>query len=41
MDMSEFDVIIGMNWLTAHWVVIDCYRRKVTAYTHDGSCVMF
>ena len=19
MDMSEFDVIIGMDWLTAHW----------------------
>ena len=33
MDMSEFDVIIGMDWLTAHRVVIDCDRRRVTAYT--------
>ena len=41
MDMSEFDVIIGMNWLMAHRVVIDCDRRRVTAYTQYGSCVMF
>ena len=33
MDMSEFDVIPGMDWLTAYWVVIDCVRRRVTAYT--------
>ena len=31
MDMSEFDVILGMDWLTAYRVVIDCERRRVTA----------
>ena len=36
MDMSEFDVILGMDWLTAYRVVIDCERRRVTAYTQDG-----
>ena len=41
MDMLEFDVIIGMDWLTAHRVVIDCDRMRVIAYTQDGSCVMF
>ena len=41
MDMSEFDVILGMDWLTAHRVVIDYDRRSVTAYTLDGICVMF
>ena len=41
MDMSEFDVIIGMDWLTAHRVVIDCDHKRVTAYTQDGSYVMF
>ena len=35
MDMSEFDVILRMNWLTTHQVVIDCDRRRVTAYTLD------
>ena len=33
MDMSEFDVILGMDWLAAYRVVIDCERRRVTAYT--------
>ena len=32
MDMLEFDVILGMDWLTAYRVVIDCERRRVTAY---------
>ena len=33
MDMSEFDVILRMDWLTAYKVVIDCERQRVTAYT--------
>ena len=33
MDMSEFNVILGMDWLTAYRVVIDCERKRVTAYT--------
>ena len=41
MDMTEFDVILGMEWLTTHRVVIDCERRKVTAYTQDGTRVTF
>ena len=41
MDMSEFDVILGMDWLTAYRVVIDCERGRVTAYTQDGTRVVF
>ena len=41
MDMSEFDVILGMDWLTAYKVIIDCERRRVTAYTQDGTRVVF
>ena len=41
MDMLEFDVILRMDWLTAYRVVIDCERRRVTAYTQDGICVVF
>ena len=33
MDMSKFDVILGMDWLTAYRVIIDCERRRVTTYT--------
>ena len=41
MNMSEFDVILGMDWLTAYRVVIDCERRRVTAYMQDGTRVVF
>ena len=41
MDMSEFDVILGMDWLTAYRVVIDYERRRVTAYMQDGTRVVF
>ena len=33
LDMSEFDVILRMDWLMAYRVVIDCERRRATAYT--------
>ena len=41
MDMSEFDVILGMDWLIAYKVVTDCERRRVTAYTQDGTRLYF
>ena len=41
MDMSEFDVILGMDWLTVYRVVIDCECRRVTAYTQDDTRVVF
>ena len=41
MDMSEFDVILGMDWLIAYRIVIDCERRRVTAYTQDGTRMVF
>ena len=41
MDMSEFDVILGMDWLTTYKVVIDCERMRVTAYTQNGTRVVF
>ena len=41
MDMSEFDAILGMDWLTAYRVVINYEHRRVTAYTQDGTRVTF
>ena len=35
MDISEFDDILRMDWLTAYRVVIDCDCRWVTVYTQD------
>ena len=41
LDMSKFDVILRMDWLIAYRVVIDCERRRVTAYTQDGTRMVF
>ena len=41
MGMSKFDVILGMDWLMAYKVVIDCERRRVTTYTQEGTRVTF
>ena len=41
MAMSEFDVILGMDWLTSYRVVIVCERRRVTAYMQDVTRVVF
>ena len=39
--MSEFDVILGVDWLMAHRVVIDCEHRRATDYTRDSIRVTF
>ena len=41
MDMTEFNVILGMGWLTTHRFVIDYKHRRVTPYTQDVTRVMF
>ena len=41
IDMSEFDVILGMDWLTTYRIVIDYEHRRVTTNTQDGTHVTF
>ena len=41
MDILYFNFILGMDWLTAHRVVIDYDRMRITAYTQDDICVIF
>ena len=41
MEMSEFDVIMGMDWLITYRIVIDCERKRVTAYMQDGTRMVF
>ena len=41
LDMSEFDVILRMDWLIAYRVVIDCERKRVTAYMQNGNRMVF
>ena len=41
LDMSQFGVILRMGWLIAYKVVINCERRRVTAYTQEGNRMVF
>ncbi|XP_028091504.1 uncharacterized protein LOC114291829 [Camellia sinensis] len=41
MNMSDFDIILGMDWLSAHRAMIDCYHKRVTVCTPSGTCFQF
>ena len=30
LEILEFDVILGMDWLSAHHIVLDCFNKVVT-----------
>ncbi|GJT06199.1 putative reverse transcriptase domain-containing protein [Tanacetum coccineum] len=38
LDMCEFDIILGMDWLSAHHATIDCHSRRMFLY-HDQPIV--
>ena len=29
LDMRDFDVVLGMDWLSRHRVTLDCYKKEV------------
>ncbi|XP_028108693.1 uncharacterized protein LOC114307497 [Camellia sinensis] len=41
LDMSSFDVILGMVWLSSYRAVIDCFRQRVTECTSGGDYFYF
>ncbi|KAL7250165.1 hypothetical protein ACSBR1_012214 [Camellia fascicularis] len=41
INMSSFDAILGMNWLSSCRAIIDCYRQRVTVCTSSGDCFYF
>ncbi|KAL0440435.1 UNVERIFIED_CONTAM: Transposon Ty3-G Gag-Pol polyprotein [Sesamum latifolium] len=41
MDLKEFDVILGMDWLAQHRAVVDCYKKEVMIETSGESRVVF
>ncbi|XP_070015958.1 uncharacterized protein [Nicotiana sylvestris] len=30
LDMVDFDIILGMDWLSPHYVILDCHAKTVT-----------
>lgn len=41
LEMTDFDVIIGMDWLTTFRAKIDCSYRRVTFRTPEGETLKF
>ena len=41
LSFKEFDVILGMDWLSRHQVVVDCRMKRVTLRTLSGYEVTF
>jgi len=35
LPILEFDIILGMDWLSCHWVTID-YRKKKVEFRQDN-----
>ena len=41
LSFREFNVILGMDWLSRHQVVVDCRMKRVTLRTPSGEEVTF
>ncbi|KAL0329277.1 UNVERIFIED_CONTAM: Transposon Ty3-G Gag-Pol polyprotein [Sesamum radiatum] len=41
MDLKEFDVILGMDWLAQHRAVVDCYKKEVMIESSSKPKVVF
>ncbi|XP_059630069.1 uncharacterized protein LOC132273052 [Cornus florida] len=41
LEMTGFDVILGMDWLSSFRAVIDCFRGRVSVCTLDRDCFCF
>ncbi|RVW59177.1 Transposon Tf2-2 polyprotein [Vitis vinifera] len=41
LDMTGYDVILGMDWLTVYRAVIDCHRRRIIFCLPEGFEVCF
>ena len=41
LSFREFDMILGMDWLSRHQVVVDCRMKRVTLKTLSGEEVTF
>ncbi|XP_065881830.1 uncharacterized protein [Euphorbia lathyris] len=41
MDFKEFDIILGMDWLSQHKAVVDCCAKEVVIKSTKGDEVVF
>jgi hypothetical protein len=41
LELYDFDIILGMNWLSKYKALIDCYAKTVTFQTPEGERMIF
>ena len=39
--MGEFDVFLGMDWLSKYQAMIDCFSKSITLITKDGQLIEY
>ena len=39
LPFHEFDLILGMDWLSKHWAIIECDKKTVVLNCFDQSDV--
>ena len=41
VDMTDFDIILGMNWLAENFASIDCHKKEVIFTPPNGLTFKF
>ncbi|WRX21068.1 Retrotransposon gag domain - like 10 [Theobroma cacao] len=41
LEILDFDLILGMDWLTAHQANVDCFRKEVVLQNSEGTEIVF
>ena len=41
LEMHDFDVILGMDWLSFHYALIDCKLKQVVFHSYDHLGLVF
>ncbi|EOY19088.1 Uncharacterized protein TCM_043787 [Theobroma cacao] len=41
LEILDFDLILGMDWLTAHRANVDCFRKEVVLRNSEGAEIVF
>ena len=41
LGIHDFDIVLGMNWLSKHRTTLDCYKKEVRLVSLEESGVIF
>ena len=41
LGIHDFDIVLGINWLSKHRATLDCYKKEVRLVRLEEPCVIF